>query len=259
MKILVSNDDGVYAPGLWTLIKKLKNSHDIIVSAPDREQSGIGTAITLHHPLRVQRVKSEIQDIPTYAVSGTPGDSVIMALSDLVDGKPDLIISGINNGLNLGDDVFISGTVGGAMHAYFHGFSTISVSLEVGSPYLDYAARFTAFLIERLDIIHEKDNFFLNVNLPEIPSDKIKGIKIGRLSTSGYSDSVEEGYDGRRHYYWLKHKKSAIGPAKGSDAWALARGYITISPLHTYLFNKKITSLDDKLKALASSFTNNNC
>jgi 5'-nucleotidase len=251
MKILISNDDGIYAPGLWVLVKELKQFCDIIVAAPDREQSAIGTAITLHHPLRIQKVRPEVVGVETYAVGGTPGDSVIMALSGIVKGDVDLIISGINNGPNLGDDVFISGTVSGAMQAYLHGFSAISVSVnEVNSLYLEDTAKFIGYLIKKLNIKKEDENYFLNVNVPSLPLPEIKGIKVARLSTSGYADSVEEGYDGRRHYYWLKHQKAENHAAKYTDAWIVDHRYISISPLHTYLFNKKIPSLAEQLGEL---------
>jgi 5'-nucleotidase len=111
MNILVVNDDGIYAPGLWALASELKRLGKVTVVAPDREQSGIGAAITLHHPLRLQKVKSEIRGIESYAVGGTPGDSVIMAINLLANDKFDLAVSGINNGPNLGVDIFQSGTV----------------------------------------------------------------------------------------------------------------------------------------------------
>jgi len=109
MRFLVTNDDGIYAPGLWALVKELIKVGEVIVVAPDREQSAIGTALTLHHPLRVQKVKAEVSGVETWAVGGTPGDSVIMGLSIFVKDKIDLVISGINNGPNIGDDVMISG------------------------------------------------------------------------------------------------------------------------------------------------------
>jgi 5'-nucleotidase len=240
MKVLITNDDGVYAPGLWALVKEIQAISEVIVVAPDREQSAIGTAITLHHPLRVQKVKPEISGIETFAVGGTPGDSVIMAIGKLVKDKIDLVVSGINNGPNTGDDVLISGTVGGSIQAYLHGFSTIAVSItEVDSAYLESAAKFIALLIGKLNIFPEENKYFLNVNIPSVNYEQIKGIKVTRLSTTGYYDTVEEGYDGRRHYYWLKHQKANNHAQRLTDAWSIDRNYISITPLHTYLFGKK--------------------
>lgn len=125
MKILVTNDDGISSEGLWTLVKELKNIAQVIVTAPDREQSAIGTAVTLHQPLRVKRVRPMVPEVETYSIEGTPADSVILALSKLIKDRVDLVVSGINQGLNLGNDVPISGTVGSALQGYLHGFPEI--------------------------------------------------------------------------------------------------------------------------------------
>ena len=115
MKILVTNDDGIFAPGLWTLVKELRNIAQVVVVAPDRQQSAIGTAVTLHQPLRIQKIRPAVPEVETYSVEGTPADSVILALGKLAKNKVDTVISGINQGPNLGNDVLISGTVGAAL------------------------------------------------------------------------------------------------------------------------------------------------
>jgi 5'-nucleotidase len=251
MRILITNDDGIYAPGLWALVKSLIAVGEVIVVAPDREQSAIGTAITLHHPLRVQKVKAEISGIETWAVGGTPGDSVIMGISQISKSKVDLVISGINNGPNTGDDVLISGTVGAALQAYLHGLSAIAVSInELNSPYLEDAAGFITQLVVELGISAGKPDYFLNVNFPGIPLYQIKGVSVTRLSTSGYCDTAEEGYDGRRNYYWLKHQKAVACPGRLTDAWAVEHNNISVTPLHKYLFGKKEPVLKGNLKGL---------
>ena len=256
MRFLVTNDDGIYAPGLWALVKELVNIGEVIVVAPDREQSAIGTALTLHHPLRVQKVKSEVPGVETWAVGGTPGDSVIMGLSTFVKDKVDLVISGINNGPNTGDDVMISGTVGAAMQAYLHGVSAIAVSIdEVESPYIGDAAKIAALLISNLELSSAKPKYFLNVNIPGLPFEKITGVKITSLSTTGYCDTAEQGYDGRRHFYWLKHQKAAGCAPRLSDAWAVAHHYVSITPLHKYLFGKTEPVLDGKITGLLAKQT----
>ena len=121
MRVLVTNDDGIFAPGLWILVKELKSIARVVVVAPDREQSAIGTAVTLRQPLRVQRVSPLVPGVETYSVEGTPGDSVILALGKLIKSRVDLVISGINQGPNLGDDVLISGTVAAALQGYLRG------------------------------------------------------------------------------------------------------------------------------------------
>ena len=119
MKILITNDDGIYARGLWCLAEALRQVGDVTVCAPDREQSGVGTAVSLHTPVRVNSVVPQVADIPTYAVEGTPSDSVVLALESLMPGGVDLLFSGINEGANLGNDALISGTIGAALQGYF--------------------------------------------------------------------------------------------------------------------------------------------
>jgi 5'-nucleotidase len=251
MKILVTNDDGIRAAGLQALVEELQHISEVIVVAPDREQSAVGTAITLRHPLRVQKVIPLITGVETYAVSGTPGDSVIMGLSKLVEPTIDLVISGINHGPNLGDDILISGTVGGALQGYLHGVSAIAVSVNgLDNLYLNTVARFTALLAKAVNAASLKANIFLNVNMPDLPASQIKGIKVTRPSTTGYADTVEEGHDGRQEYYWLKHRKANDYAPRLTDAWAIARRQISITPLHTYLFGKTQPSLNGHLTGL---------
>ena len=255
MRILITNDDGIYAPGLWALVKSLKDRNGVIVVAPDREQSAIGTAITLHHPLRVQQVKPEISGVETWAVGGTPGDSVIMGISSLSKSKVDLVISGINNGPNIGDDILISGTVGAALQAYFHGLSAIAVSIdELNSTHLEDAAGFIALLVAELGL-SPKPEYFLNINFPALPLNKIKGVSITKVSTSGYCDTAEEGSDGRRKYYWLKHQKAEAYYGKLTDAWAVAHSKISVTPLHKYLFGKNEPVLDGNIKGLLAKIS----
>jgi 5'-nucleotidase len=128
MRILLSNDDGVYAEGLWIIARHLSQIAEVIIVAPDREQSAVGTAVTLRKPLRVQKISPLTPGVETYGVEGTPSDSVIVALGKVVTGKVDLVISGINQGSNLGEDVLISGTVGAALAAYQRGFNALAVS-----------------------------------------------------------------------------------------------------------------------------------
>jgi len=133
MKILVTNDDGVLSEGLWVLVRELTEIANVTVVAPDKEQSAIGTAVTLRQPIRAQKVKPAIPEVETYAVEGTPSDSVILALGKLVTGKVDLVISGINHGMNLGEDVHISGTVGAALQGFLLGFTSLAISAPFGN------------------------------------------------------------------------------------------------------------------------------
>ena len=248
MKILVTNDDGIYSPGLWELVKELKNIAQVVVVAPDREQSAIGTAVTLRQPLRVQKVKPMVAGVETYAVEGTPADSVILALSKLVKDRVDLVIAGINQGLNLGDDVLISGTVGAALQGYLRGFPAVAISLaEANSPYLDNAAKLAALLAKKIDTGALPTNIFLNVNLPNLPLVKIKGVKITNLASRSHIDTVEEGHDGKRKYYWLVRQKINKDTDRETDIWAIEQDSVSITPLHITLLNRPSPAITDSL------------
>ena len=248
MNILVTNDDGIFAPGLWRLVNELSNIARVVVVAPDREQSGIGAAVTFHQPLRVQKRRPMVPGVETYSVEGTPGDSVILALGELIKNKIDLVVSGINHGLNLGDDVLISGTVGAALQGYFRGFPAIAISVDlVDSLHLDNAARLAALLAKKIDTSVLPSNSFLNVNLPNLPLAKIRGVKITRLASKSHTDTVEEGHDGRRKYYWLVCQKVNEDADEKTDIWAIAQGNISITPLHTDLLNRSSPPIPDRL------------
>ncbi len=248
MKVLVTNDDGIFAQGLWTLVKALKKIAKVVVVAPDREQSRIGTAVTLSQPLRVQRTKPLVPEVETYSVEGTPADSVILALTKLVKNKIDLVVSGINHGVNLGDDVPISGTVGAALQGYLHGLPAIAISVDtVDSPYLDNAAELAALLAKRIEPNSLPANILLNVNLPSLPLTQIKGLQITRLASSSHTDEVEEGHDGKQRYYRLIRHKINEATDNKTDVWAIEQGNISITPLHTTLVNKTSPLIPDSL------------
>lgn len=150
MKILVTNDDGIFANGLWTLVRELSNVAQVIVIAPDREQSALGTAVTLNQPLRAQKVQPAVPDVEAYSVEGTPSDSVVLALCKLTKGRIDLIVSGINHGANLGNDTFILGTVGAALQGYWCGLPALTVSINaIDRQYLGNAAKLAALLVKK--------------------------------------------------------------------------------------------------------------
>ncbi len=248
MKILVTNDDGIFAQGLWILVKELNSIAEVVVVAPDREQSAIGTAVTLRQPLRVQRVRPLVPEVETYSVEGTPADSVILALGKLVKSKIDLLISGINQGANLGDDVLISGTVGAALQGYLRGLPALAISVATADgPYLDNAAKLAALLAKKINSNALPANIFLNVNLPDLPLAKIRGVKITHLASKSHTDTVEEGDDGRRKYYWLVRQKVNKDRDERTDIWAIEQGNISITPLHTNLSNKPSPSIPESL------------
>ena len=206
MKILVTNDDGVSADGLWILVRELANIAEVVVVAPDREQSAAGTAVTLWEPLRIRKVQPVVHGVETYAVEGTPSDSVLLALGSLIKGKVDLVVSGINWGLNLGDDIYISGTVSAALQGYLHGHPALAVSAERDSePGFQIAARLVTMLAGRFNASPPADNLMLNINEPNALSQvapevselssigavEIEGVEVPSLITRKASTTLE--------------------------------------------------------------------
>lgn len=250
MNILVTNDDGILAPGLWSLVSELQKTGHITVAAPDREQSAQGTAVTLRHPLRVQKVKPLLSGVDTYAIEGTPSDSVILAMSKLIPGRIDLVVSGVNSGPNLGDDVLISGTVGAALQGYLRGATAIAVSVDsFDSLYLDNAARLAALITGKIADNTLPGHLFLNVNLPDLPLINTGRIRITRLASRSHIETVKEGHDGKKAYYWLIRQKIERDAVKDTDIHAIEQGDISITPLHSELLNKPLPDISDNICA----------
>ena len=250
MNILVTNDDGIYARGLWALVKELIEVGNVTVVAPDREQSAIGTALTLRQPLRVQRIECTPLPIETWAVEGTPGDAVVMALARLVKDKVDLVVSGINQGPNVGDDVLISGTVGAALQGYQRGVPAIAVSLvsrwdKRENLNVDAAARTTTLLARRFASGELSGNMFLNINAPDLPLSEINGMKVTHLAHETHIETVEEGNDGKRAYFWLVRRNICENPVSGTDIHAIEERNISITNLHTLLAPRKYHGITD--------------
>ena len=250
MRILVTNDDGIFAPGLRALAKELKSVARVVVVAPDREQSATGTAITLRQPLRVQRLPPIVPDVDTYSVEGTPSDSVILALGKLTENRVDMVISGINRGPNLGDDVLLSGTVGAALQGSLRSLPALAISIaSADSHYLDNAAKLAALLARKILAGTLPVDIFLNINLPDLPLAEIKGLKITKPAHKTHIDTVKEGHDGRREYYWLVRQKLGTNSGKDTDIGALEQGNISITALHTTLFQKPPLGITNSLCA----------
>ena len=254
MKILVSNDDGIAATGLWALAEALQSAGEVVVVAPDREQSGVAASVTLHQPLRVRPVRPIVPGIETYAVEGTPADSIIIALRMLLKDKIDLVVAGINEGSNLGTDVLISGTVGAAFIAYFYGIPSIALSVaSFDNLQFDAACRLAVTLARQLEDGKLPRKFLLNVNLPNLPVDRIKGIEITGLGERSYTDAVKrggvrEGHDGKRNYYWIMHGEPESREEKGTDVWALRQNRISITPLHNDLTSHEQMTLLEEMR-----------
>jgi 5'-nucleotidase len=235
INILVTNDDGAHALGLWTLVEELVTIGKVLVVAPDREQSGVGTSVTLHRPLRVKELRPHVAGVKAYSVEGTPADCVILGLHSLSKEKIDLVVSGINEGANLGNDVLISGTVGAAMQAYFNSVPAIAISVaELRDPIFGPAAKLAAVLGSKLAAAELPAKSFFNVNLPNIPLNQLKGVAVTRLGERSYVDSVEEHVDTRgKSYYWIVRGNAEWDMAENSDIWALRQGLASITPLQS--------------------------
>ena len=219
MKILVTNDDGVYSPGLWAAVAALEGLGEVVVVAPDREQSGVGPSVTLHGPVRAVEVVPPIQGIKTYAVEGTPADSVIVALEALVE-NVDLLVAGFNSGFNLGEDVLISGTVGAVLQGYFRGVSSIAVSVgSLKAEEFKASSKVLAALAREVAEGGLPKSILLNVNLPPVKPEEIKGIDVTRLARRRYADTVRQGDDGKRRYYWITRTRPAWEMVEGTDVW----------------------------------------
>jgi 5'-nucleotidase len=244
LKILVTNDDGIYAEGLWVLVEELCQVGEVVVVAPDREQSAVGTAVTLHQPLRLAKAKPLVAGIEAYSVEGTPADSVILALGMPMGKGVGLVVSGINEGPNLGDDVFISGTVGAALQGNLYGIPSIALSVAaLEDVHFEVAAKLGRALAKRIASDPSSWNALINVNLPNLPRNEIKGIEVTRLAHRSYADSIKEGHDGRRKYYWIVRGKPQWNIQEGTDRWALGEGMISMTPLHSNLSDSSVRPL----------------
>ena len=240
MKILVTNDDGIHSPGLWTAVEALRGAGEIYVVAPDREQSGVGASLSLHSPIRAREVAPLLEGskngIKAYSVEGTPGDSCVLALERLV-GPVDLLVSGINQGSNLGEDILISGTVGAALQGYIRGYPSIAISVAaIKDTRYDVAAAFLRLVRDRSAEGSVLPAALININIPNEPPDNIEGIQITRLGRRSYQESVSESDDGRNKYYWVSRSEPADQEQpEDTDIWALRHNRISITPIYTGL------------------------
>ena len=227
--ILITNDDGYRAPGLQALRDAVSDIGDIVVVAPDRERSACGQGITIKGPLTVERI-----DQTTYAIDGTPADCVILALANLLPKKPDVVLSGINRGANLGDDVYYSGTVGGAREAAFWGIPAGACSLVARRRPLDFteSAKYSRRLCQILLSHPPRPGVLLNLNVPEGDGSELKGVKLTRQGMRGHASGVSVTKDSRgRSFYWIAEPFDQWEVADGDDMAAIRGGYVSITPL----------------------------
>ncbi len=237
--ILVSNDDGIIAPGIKTLVEAMKTIGEVVVVAPDSPQSGMGHAITLNHPLRVSKVDI-FEGVKAYQCSGTPADCVKIGIDKILHKKPDLCVSGINHGSNSSINVIYSGTMSAAMEASIDGINSIGFSLLNGSLEADMkAAGKVAIRVARQVLQHGiPRGSLLNVNIPDVPYDKIKGYKITRQAVAKWVEEFDERKDPRgNEYYWLTGKFVNFDNGEDTDEWALQNDYVSVAPVQYDLTN----------------------
>lgn len=232
--ILLTNDDGVSSPYLAALAEALDPVGEVYVYAPDRNQSGVGHGISLHRPLRVRDVKEH-----WYSVDGTPTDCVMLAVRDLLPRPPAIVISGINDGPNMGDDVTYSGTVAGAFEGMLLGKPSVAISCASKTPrHISTSANFALRLAEVILREGLPSDTVLNVNVPDLPEAAIEGVEVTRMGRRTYEDEIIRREDPRgAAYYWIGGDEPGHVRAPGTDFEALDRNRISITPLHRDLTN----------------------
>jgi 5'-nucleotidase len=247
--ILITNDDGVTAPGILNLIEAVKDLGKVIVVAPDKPQSGMGHAITIGQPLRLHKV-TIFGDIEAYACTGTPVDCVKLAVDKILHRKPDLCLSGINHGANHSINVIYSGTMSAAVEAAIEsipsaGFSLLDYNIEA-----DFAGarKYARLIVEKMLTTKLDKHTVFNVNVPAIPVELIKGFKICKQAYAKYEEDFVERQDPNgRKYYWLTGEFVNFDKGKDTDVWALANNYVSVVPvqfdLTHYLLKAKLQKL----------------
>ncbi len=242
--ILVTNDDGVYSPGIQILAKRLRELDRVVIVAPDRERSAAGHSMTLHRPLLIEEIKESV-----YSVNGTPTDCVNIAVKGLMKETPRLVVSGINKGPNLGDDITYSGTVAGAIEARLLGVPSVAVSLAARNDFrfseaAEVAARTAVMIFEK----GLTEGTLLNINVPNLPIHQIRGTVLTRLGKRIYHQMTVERVDPRgKRYYWIGGGEPDWERETGTDFDAIDRNLVSITPLHLDLTDY---SSFQKLKAM---------
>ena len=254
MKILISNDDGIAANGIRALTETLSKEHEVYVVAPDRERSAAGHSLTLHTPLRVEELEETKTGAKrTWVTTGTPGDCVKIAINAILSPEeiPDLVISGINHGPNLGSDILYSGTVSCAMEGAMMGIPSIAVSLaSMQSDYEDfiYPAQFVNALLHKLKDFQFPPKSILNVNIPALDEDDIAGVAITELGKKMFTDNYEKRVDPRgKVYYWMAGELISESTNAKTDIAAVRNNKISITPVTYEMTKESVMSDLDKV------------
>ncbi len=235
MRILVTNDDGYLAPGIRTLVRAAERIGEVHVVAPDREQSATSHSLTMHRPLRVRRAQAAID-----VVDGTPTDCVLLAVGELLAERPDVVLSGVNHGPNLGDDVLYSGTVAAAMEATILGIPAVAISFAGAEPELidRWEGHVEALLRQLVAADRFPADTLVNVNLPPLSPEEARGVRVTTLGRRTYDDSLTRARDpSGREYFWIGGGASRWWGPERSDFHAIRAGYVSVTPLHLDLTN----------------------
>ena len=231
--ILVTNDDGIHAPGIRALIEAVKPLGQVVVVAPDKPQSGMGHAITLNDPLRLKKVDI-LGDIEAYSCSGTPVDCVKLAKDKILHKKPELCVSGINHGSNSSINIIYSGTMSAAVEASIEGIPAVGFSLLNFAQDADFsgAAKYANIIAQQILTFGLPNATLLNVNIPDLPAAELLGIKICRQAVAKWEEEYDERFDpiGRK-YYWLTGKFVNYDKGEDTDEWALSNGFVSVVPV----------------------------
>ncbi len=231
-KILISNDDGIDAPGIYALANEMKKLGDVVVAAPDKQQSAVGHAITMNYPLRATKFYKNGKFFG-YAIDGTPADAVKLAVSSLLREKPDILISGINHGANTAISVIYSGTVSAATEGTILGIPSIAVSLTTyGPPDFRYAAKVAKRIATSVLKKGLPQGTLLNVNVPPVPEKEIQGIKVTRQSKAKWNDWFEVRKDpNNKKYFWLTGRLGTEEKKKDTDLYAIENNFVSVTPI----------------------------
>ncbi len=238
MRILVTNDDGIESPGIWALAGAMRGVGEVVVVAPDRQQSGVGTAVSFHHGLSMTRAASSIPGVHAYAVNGTPTDCVILGLGQLAEGGVDLIVSGVNTGANIGSGLLGSGTVMPTRVAYDRGISSFALSLSRHGPHdrremhFHLAGRTAELLALAVRNGELPQGVTLNVNAPSVPEGETRGVAVTKVASIRYWRlRTEQRGDGLSYHRLSPIEEGDPGIEEGTDIWAVNRGLVSITPL----------------------------
>ncbi|MDQ7844436.1 MAG: 5'/3'-nucleotidase SurE [Armatimonadota bacterium] len=242
MRVLITNDDGIASPGLAALVRAFDRLAECFVVAPEQERSATGHAITLHKPLRAAPATIAGSPARAWSTNGTPADCVALGILDLLEARPDVVVSGINVGPNMGRDLTYSGTVSGAMEGAIFGIPSIAVSIAAfRNPIFTPAAEFAVHLAQAIGRHGLPEDTLLNVNVPNLPREEIRGVAITRQGTRRYVSRLEKRTDPRgRVYYWLTGDPAPQPDEAGTDSWALTQGLISVTPIGLDLTSERL-------------------